>query len=223
MLLGAHRPVYRLKTALGVIAGTRSPLACLLLLATVCAAGESRATRALAVSPNGHYFVNRRGEPVFLTGDTAWRIITGLSREEIVSYIAKRKAQGYNTILFAALPWQNDETGNSTVYGDDPFHRNGAKFDLTRPKVTAGSAAADSDEYDYWDHVDFFVEAAREEGMYLAMLPCWASRWITRGKSFSIDTAYAYGRWLGDRYGRYDHILWVLGRRYEAGGQHTHL
>ena len=211
MLLGVDRPVHRLTSSLRDMVGAYTPLACVVLITAVCGAGQSPAAPALAISPNGHFFVDRSGEPVFLTGDTAWRIITELSREEIAVYIAKRKAQGFNTILFAALPWQDSENGNSTVYGDDPFHRNGPKFDLSRPNVTPGSRASDSKEYDYWDHVDFFVETAREEGMYLAFLPCWASRWITRGKSFSSDTAYVYGRWLGARYRQYDHILWVLG------------
>jgi len=167
---------------------------------------------ALSISSNGRYFAGRGGEPAFLTGDTAWRIVVQLKREEMLAYLDKRREQGFNTILFIALPWADRVAGNRNAYGDEPFHRSGANYDPAKPDVTPNGSPDNATEYDYWDHVDFFVQAAERKGFYLAFLPCWGDPWVnTEDSIFTQTSAYAYGQWVGARYRRHDHILWVLG------------
>jgi len=69
---------------------------------------------------------------------------------------------------------------------------------------------------DYWDHADFIVREIRQRGMYLALLPCWGRAFVnsTFEKSHSTFTeasAREYGRFLGGRYRKEPHLIWVIG------------
>ena len=85
-----------------------------------------------------------------------------------------------------------------------------------RPAVTPGANPRKKGEYDYWDHVDFIIEAANARGIYVALLPTWG-RWVKDTPVFTPQNAEAYGRWLGERYGDRG-IVWVLGGDRPADG-----
>lgn len=61
---------------------------------------------SLRASSNRHYLLQSNGAPLFLAGDTAWRIVAELTRSEMATYLDTRKEQGFNTVLFVAFPWQ---------------------------------------------------------------------------------------------------------------------
>jgi len=69
--------------------------------------------------------------------------------------------------------------------------------------------------YSYWDHVDAVIELAAERGIYVALLPTWGDKfnrkWGIGPELFTPDHAYAYGRWLGERYRDRANLIWVLG------------
>lgn len=169
----------------------------------------------LKVSDNGHYLVEDSGKPVFLVGDTAWSLVGRLTRKEMNVYLAKRKAQGFNTVLFVLL-WS--ASGQSNAYGDKALHETEGRSDPARPRVTPGRAPDDEAAYDYWDHVDYFMRRATEEGFYLAPLPCWGGAWLkSKASAFTKAKAYVYGQWLGSRFGHYRNLIWVLGGDVRPG------
>ena len=43
--------------------------------------------------------------------------------------------------------------------------------DPTRPNVEPGP------ENDYWDHVDWIIDAANERGLTIGLLPTWGDKW----------------------------------------------
>jgi hypothetical protein len=47
------------------------------------------------------------------------------------------------------------------AYGDLPL----LDQDPAKPAVTAGSNAADANQYDYWDHVEFIIDEANRRGL----------------------------------------------------------
>ena len=68
------------------------------------------------------------------------------------------------------------------------------------------------DEYDYWDHVDYFVDEAAKHGMYVAMLPLWGN--VTRRLPEHGRWAKPYAEFMAERYGKRSNIIWLNGGDY---------
>ena len=49
--------------------------------------------------------------------------------------------------------------------------------DPTRPAVSPGDNPNNPQEYDSWDHVDYIIDEANKDGLYVALLPTWG-RWL---------------------------------------------
>ncbi|MEV1294545.1 glycoside hydrolase family 140 protein [Pseudonocardia sp. NPDC049635] len=139
-------------------------------------------------------FFTAGGEPLFWLGDTAWALLGKLDRPDTVRYLDARSQQGYNVIQTVAI-----------------FPQAGA----TRPIRGDVSSAPDHDEF--WDNVDFVIDAAAERGMYLAIHPVWGDK--QTGSVVNEGNARAYGRFLGERFGDRDNVTWTLGGDHPAGGE----
>jgi hypothetical protein len=67
---------------------------------------------------------------------------------------------------------------------------------------------------DYWDHVDYIVDKAEKEGLFIGFLPTWGRFWRdtnnNRKPLFTPRNAEVYGEWLGRRY-KDKPIIWILG------------
>ena len=182
------------------------------------------------VSDNHHYLVDEQGEPFFYLADTAWELFHRLNREEADIYLRDRARKGY-TAIQAVTVAELDGNKTPNAYGHLPF----VDEDPTRPAIVEG------EDNDYWDHVDYIVRRANEEGLYMAILPTWGRHWHDGDSPiFNALNARIYGRWLAGRY-RDSKVIWVLGgdRNPEndeqrevirqmalgliEGDQHTHL
>ncbi|MBR4995013.1 MAG: glycoside hydrolase family 140 protein [Alistipes sp.] len=153
----------------------------------------------LKVSDNGHYLQTTDGKPFFYQGDTAWELFHRLDREDADLYLQNRAAKGYNVIQAVALA-ECDGVDANSAYGYKPLvNRNPAQ-----PAVVEG------DNNDYWDHVDYIVAKANSLGLYVAMLPTWGRYWNDDNPIFTPQNAEVYGRWIAERYHKYN-IIWILG------------
>jgi hypothetical protein len=78
----------------------------------------------------------------------------------------------------------------------------------------ARPAIVDGPNNDYWDHVDYIVDAANARGLYIGFLPTWGRYWHDKihndGPLFNTENAEVYGRWLGQRY-KGKGLVWILG------------
>ena len=75
----------------------------------------------------------------------------------------------------------------------------------------------------FFAHVDQVVGEAQRHGMLLAIAPAWSGccgeGWAGKEKDGQLKPLNAngaakareLGRWLGKRYGKFDHVLWILG------------
>lgn len=157
----------------------------------------------LKVAENRRYLVHADGTPFFYLGDTAWELFHRLDRAEAEKYLENRRAKGFTVIQAVALA-ELDGLGVPNAYGHVPLVEN----DPARPAVVDGP------ENDYWDHVDFIVNAAAARGMFIGLLPTWGDKWNKkwgRGPEiFTPENAAAYGEWLGRRYADKP-IIWILG------------
>lgn len=159
----------------------------------------------LRVSENRRFLVHRDGTPFLWIGDTAWELVHRGTREEIERYLEKRRAQGFTVVKTVLLAeFGGVETPNA--YGHLPL----AGGDPARPDVRPGPAN------DYWDHVDFAVDAAAKKGLTMGLLPTWGDKvWPagagTPSPAFNPSNARAYGRFLGRRYRDRPNLIWILG------------
>lgn len=186
---------------------------------------SGRGIERLRVSPaNPHLLETVSGKPVFLNNSTIWKLVERGTREDIHDIIDACKKNKYNMISFMVLgihEWEDRifEPGLN-VYGKHAFERdeNGIP-DPLRPLTTPGGDPDDENEYDYWDHVEYAIDLAAENGMYVSVHPAWGN-WFqgdVHGMRegditiFDAHTAYQYGIWLGDRFGSKDNVLWMLG------------
>ena len=87
--------------------------------------------------------------------------------------------------------------------------------------MTPGANPANAREYDYWDHVEYIVDEANRQGIYIGFLPAWG-RWVVgdrdgKDKVITTKNAQAYGEFLGKRFGKKG-IIWILGGDRTATG-----
>ena len=169
----------------------------------------------MRVSANGRFIVDEGAAPVFVLGDTAWALGWKLGRTDVDEYLADRKRNGFNTIgMVSYSPWHI----GPNVYGDMPFPVVANDWEHATPIETEGSDPRDADAYDYWDHLDYVLAKACEYGLYVLLNPTYGdfvsgsySGDDTSRVYFNAVSAYAFGNWIGGRFGRYSHITWMIG------------
>lgn len=163
---------------------------------------QSKNLPKLKVSKNQHYFVTEDGKPFFWLGDTGWLAFGKLDREGIVEYLQNRKEKGFNVVQVMVL--HNINAVN--VYGDAAL----VNEDVSKPLTTAGNNFSNTEEYDYWDHVDYTLEVAQKNGIYVAMVPVWGTN-VSKGDKVSKAQAQKYAKFLADRYKNKTNVIWLNG------------
>ena len=146
----------------------------------------------LKVSDNQRYLVHQDGTPFFWLGNTAWLLPERLNRDEVEFFLNREREEGYNVEqiqVLNAIPTFN-------IYGQPA---NDATFNFA-PYTKAGT-------YGYWDHLDYIVDMAAANGIYIAMDCIWGSQ-ISK---MDEKKAASYGKFLGERYKDKPNIIWMIG------------
>lgn len=158
------------------------------------------------------------GTPFFYLGDTAWELFHALNREETERYFAERKRQGFTVVQAVALAELEGLT-KPNAYGRVPLRMTEGLPDPTLPDTEG--------EYSYWDHVDFVVETAGKSDMFVAILPTWGDKfnlcWGKGPEIFNEENAYAYGRFIANRYRECWNIIWMLGGDRKLEEEHRRI
>jgi hypothetical protein len=200
-------------------ATTIAILAAAAMLSSVAANGQSKGPRPLPkirVSPHKRFLVDEAGKPFFYLADTGWELFHRLGRRQAIEYLDKRASQGYTAIQAVALAELKGLT-DPNAQGDLPLFDK----DPLKPAVTPGSRPERSQEYDYWDHVDFIIDEANRRGLYIALLPTWGA-WVVQGgrnddRILTPENAQPYGEFLGRRFAKKG-VIWILGGDRTATG-----
>jgi hypothetical protein len=160
----------------------------------------------LRVQPGQRYLTDAAGRPFLLHGDAGWSIIADLTREEADIYLADRRARGFNTLLVNLLEHKFARKAPANIYGDQPFLASG---DFTRPNEA------------YFAHAEWVLSRAREQGFLVLLAPAyigasggeegWWQEMVKSGRA----ALEGYGRFLGDRFHRFDNIIWADGGDYD--------
>ncbi len=166
--------------------------------------GIAQAIFPLSVSENQRYLVDAEGKPFLYQADTPWFLFFKLTLPEVREYMQARKEQGFNTLQIMLTGGK----GLKNIYGELPFHNN---YDLAQPNEK------------FFQRVDSIVVEAQNQSLLLALVPLWSGCCRTDYAGQDVDgnplplnrngveKARAYGEWVGNRYGNYDHIIWVMG------------
>jgi len=176
------------------------------LFLAACFFGEAQ----INVSDNHRFLQTRDGKPFFWLGDTDWELFHRLTREETEAFLEIRRQQGFNVIHAVALAEMNG-LHQPNRYGDIPLvNDNPAQL-----AITPGNNVANTNEYDYWDHVDYVINTAAKKNMYIGLLPTWGDKvahmWGEGPIVFNPQNAEAYARTLAKRYKKQWNIIWILG------------
>lgn len=146
----------------------------------------------LKVSDNNRYLVHQNGTPFFWMGNTAWLLPERLTRDEVAYFLSQDRKAGYNVEqiqVLNAIPTFN-------IYG---HAANNMDFDFS--KVSKPGV------YGYWEHMDYIVETAEANGIYIAMDCIWGGQ----SRYMDVKKAERLGKFLAERYKKYPNIIWMIG------------
>src|SRR5262249_2044173 len=136
-------------------------------------------------------------KPFFYLGDTCWLAFQRLNHEELEEYLKDRADKGFTVIQAYVLRGlgQNHPDGNSSLLGVTPL----IDRDPTRPNEA------------FFRNVDYVVTRANQLGLVMGLVT--AKSWHVNAhpeKVFDQSNAYAFGKFLGERY-RNNAVLWFPG------------
>ena len=168
------------------------------------------ARHPLTVAPGRRHLVDQDGRPFLLVGDAGWSILVGLTREEAVRYLDDRAARGFNAILVNLLEYYFAPDPPRNRYGEPPFLTPG---DFSTPNPA------------YFDHARWVLERAAERNILVLLCTCylgyrdagwpgpkaWNEGWFGEVLKNGFDGCRAYGRFVGQRFGDLDDLVWVIG------------
>jgi len=152
---------------------------------------SSQAMEDLKVSENQRFLQTADGKPFFWLGETAWLMPERLNREEISYYLSTCHEAGYNVVQIQVL---NDVPSFNT-YGTPSHSRDGRL-------LTSGS-------YTYWDHMDYIIDVAAQNDIYIGMVCIWGG--LVKAGKMNVQQAKTYGRFLAQRYKNRQNIIWIIG------------
>jgi hypothetical protein len=176
-------------------------LICLLALVQSVSAQKPWDNGKLKVANDGRHLQHANGQPFFWLGDTCWLLAQKLNRDQVQAYFADRKAKGFNVVQTVVVQMLTDKN----VYDDGAL----VDGDITKLNVTPGSAPGDPAQYDYWDHVDFIIETAAANGIYLAIAPTWSH--TVRRAPIKKEQVEIYAAAIAERLKRKPNVIWLNG------------
>lgn len=178
-----------------------------LLLGTAIHAAVPAPEFPLKFSDDRRHLVDKRGAPFLYHADTPWMIFLKLTEAEAKDYIARRKEQGFTALQVMLTGF----LGMTNRAGELPFAGTPPEQDFARPNEK------------FFAHVNRVVAEAGRQGMLLAIAPAWSGccgeGWAGKEKdgrpkplnANGAEKSRELGRWLGQRYVKFDHVMWILG------------
>ncbi len=187
---------------------------------------ESRPPKfPLRISATGRYFVDVDGAPVLIQGDAAWSVLVGPTREDAQRYLDDSAAKGFNAIIVNLIEKYFTEDAPRNAYGEEPF-------DVPGDFATPNEA--------YMAHAEWVIGEAERRGILVFLVPSYLGYpephgygpqygfdipdgWNAEVLANGVDKCRAYGRYLGERFGRFSNIIWTMGGDRDPGAALEHV
>ena len=148
----------------------------------------------LKVSDNQRFLMHENGTPFFWQGDTGWLLPERLDRAEAEWYLQRCREEGYNVVQVQVI----DAVPAINIYGQ-PSH----------PLPIAQGDRNPVQSYGYWDHLDYIIDLAQQNGIYIGMVCIWGG--LVKDGKLSVEEAKQYGTFLARRYQNKPNIIWFMG------------
>jgi len=166
----------------------------------------------LKLSDNKRYLVDQNGTPFLIVGDSSQGIMGRLTEKQADDYFANREAHGFNT-----LGWINVLCAGH----DYPTNTYATTPDGIRPFTGFLSRESDYTYYDlskpneaYFIRLDDILRLAQRHHFLVFLDPIETIGWLPVLRRNGRQAAYAYGQFLGRRYGRYPNLIWLNGNDF---------
>src|SRR5262245_37322646 len=156
----------------------------------------------LKVSESGRYLVDQRNVPFLMVGDSPQALIGNISVSDAEKFIASRKAAGINTL------WINLLCVEYTACRAD-----GTTFDGIAPFTTPKDLSTPNEAY--FARADAMISLAEKYGMLVFLDPIETGGWLQVIHDNGVAKDYAFGRYLGERYRKFENVIWFNGNDYQ--------
>ena len=151
----------------------------------------------ITVSQNKR-FLEKDHTPYLYLADTAWTLLQRLSREEIVFYLDRRVAQGFNAVQVSAVSELDglhipNREGQLPFKNDNPLFPNKAYFKM----------------------LIFLAEECKKRDLVLTLLPYWGNlfnqKWGVGPEVLTPENAFSYASFLSRSLASFENVIWMLG------------
>jgi len=168
----------------------------------------------LKVSANRRYLVEQNDVPFLVVGDVPQTMVGKISTADAAAFFDDRQAHGFNAMwidVLVAGPYYSESRDDGGTYdGILPFtgYLSGGKdtphYDLTKPNE------------EYFARVDQVLALAANHGMVVFLDPIETGQWLPTLRNNGPAAARVYGQYLGNRYKRFDNIIWLNGNDFNT-------
>ena len=148
----------------------------------------------LQVSENGRFLQFENGKPFFWLGETGWLLPERLDRENVDYYLDGVRDAGFNVVQVQTV----DNVPAKNAYGA-----------LSMPQGFDFSCIDAEGENGYWQHFDYIIKKAEQNGIYIGMVCIWGG--LVKNGLMNAEQAVAYGTFLAERYKAAPNIIWIMG------------
>lgn len=176
----------------------------LLILAVSVQAGKPWENGLLKVSDNQRYLQFENGQPFFWQGETGWLLPERLDRAEAEWYLQRCREAGYNVVQIQVI----DGVPAYNIYGQ-PSNIDGWNMDVFKKASPKRGRLEGAPAYSYWDHLDYIINLAEQNGIYIGMVCIWGG--LVKDGKLSVEDAKKYGTFLANRYKDKPNIIWFMG------------
>jgi uncharacterized protein DUF4038/collagenase-like protein with putative collagen-binding domain len=157
----------------------------------------------LKTSANNRYLVDQNNAPFLMVGDSPQALIGNLSPMEAALFMENRRGYGINAL------WINLLCNGGTACNAD-----GTTFDGIAPFTTASDLSTPNPAY--FERADVIINLAAANGMVVILDPIETTGWLPTLRANGIDKAFAYGRYVGNRYENFSNIIWMHGNDFQS-------
>lgn len=177
-----------------------------MMLCLTCFFAQGARQWQLQVSENSRYLQYADGTPFFWLGDTGWLLPQSLNRGEVKGYLSTCAKNGFNVVQV------------QTICGVPCVNAYGQLSNVSRQNPWDFTTIDREGTYGYWDHMDYIVKEAEQQGVYIAMVCIWGG--LVKGGAMDEAGAKAYGEFLAKRYKNSPNIIWVIGGDIQGDVKH---
>src|SRR5438105_5419130 len=175
----------------------------LLMLRCVAFALGAAPAFPLKVGSGGRHLVDQKGKPFLIAGESPQALMVNVSIEDAKMFFENRRSHGFNAVWINLL--RRKGTGGRA---------DGSTFDGIKPFKTADDLSTPNEEY--FARCDCMIQLAAASDFLVILDPCETIDHLKVMVSNGPEKCRGFGQYLGERYKKFDNILWMSGNDFQT-------